>query len=200
MKEILGLAVLTSPLFLVVPWLLVAVLVAVKVSQLLKMGVAKLAAGAATFVLVFLLPFSDDIAGRIYLNRLCSTEAGVKVYQTVELPAEYWDVQGNPRFYVNRYGDNKLRFIFPDKTMIDAPQFEYTWVTTSYSGFFHIDKDVLQITSREKNAKLGDYNLFRYWGGWLARDFSTHNSAISCEMKDFNIWELGIFKPATSAR
>jgi hypothetical protein len=124
----------------------------------------------------------------------------VKVFQTVELPAEYWDVQEKPRFYVNRYGDNKLRFIFPDKTMIDAPQFEYTWVTTPYSKFFHIDKDILQITNREKNTKLGVYYLFRYWGGWLARDFSPHNSATSCEMKDFNSWELSIFKPATSAR
>ena len=140
------------------------------------------------------------MAGRIYFNHLCSTEAGVKVYKTVELPAEYWDEQGKPRFYVNQYDHDKMRYIFSDKRMVDAPQFKYTWVTSPYSEFFHIDKDVLQITDREKGAALGEYFLFRYWGGWLARNFSPHNSAASCEVKNLTRWEINIFKPATSTR
>jgi len=153
-------------------------------------------------VILILIPTGDEIAGHFYFNHLCSTEAGAKVYQTVELPADYWDDQGNPRFYVNRYGDNKLRFIFPDKTMIDAPQFEFTWVSTPYSEFFHIDKDVLQIKDREKNTTLGDYYLFRYWGGWLdTQIFSMmHNSAVSCEAKDLDSWSTKIFKPIAAIR
>lgn len=33
-----------------------------------------------------LIPTWDEIAGRAYFKYLCATEAGVKVYQTVELP------------------------------------------------------------------------------------------------------------------
>ncbi|GEM_PF-1244431 len=152
-----------------------------------------------TVVIMFaLIPTWDTILGHIYLNHLCNTEAGVKVYQTVELPAQYWDEKGKPRFYVNRYGHNNLRFIFPDKGMIDAPQFEYTWVTTTYSKFFFIDKDILQIADRKKGQILGQYSLLRYWGGWFARNFTPHNSAVACEAKDLNSWESNIFKPATS--
>jgi len=148
-----------------------------------------------------LIPTGDAIVGRIYLSYLCSTEAGVKVYQTVELPAEYWDGQGRPKFYVNQYDHNKMRYIFPDKQMIDAPQFQYIWTTKPYSQFLHIDKDVLQITDHEKGAALGEYFLFRYWGGWIARNFDLiHNTAASCKVKDLDNWELNIFKPATSTR
>jgi hypothetical protein len=98
MKDIIGLAVLTSPLFLIVLWLPVAVFVAAKLSRRPKNGAAKLVMGVSTFVLVFFLPFADEIAGQIYFNHLCSSEAGAKVYQTVELPAEYWDEDGKPRF------------------------------------------------------------------------------------------------------
>ena len=199
MKDIIGLAVLTSPLFLIVPWLVVAVLVAVKAAQLPKMRVAKLAAGAATLVVVFLLPFADEIAGRIYLKHLCSTEAGVRVYQTVELPEEYWDAQGKPKFYVNQYDHNKLRYIFPDKTIIGAPQLQYTRGTTPYSDLFNIEKNVLQIADRQNNRVIGEYILFMYWGGWVARNFSPHITAASCELKDMDGWALHLFKPVSSA-
>lgn len=150
---------------------------------------------------LILIPTGDAIVGRIYLSYLCNTEAGVKVYQTVELPAEYWDGQGRPKFYVNQYEQNKMRYIFPNKQMIDAPQFQYTWTTKPYSQFFHIDKDVLQIADSNKGTTLGEYFLFRYWGGWIARNFDLiHNTAASCKVKDFDNWELNIFKPATSTR
>lgn len=156
--------------------------------------------GIAIAILI-LIPIGDSIVGHFYLNYLCSTEAGMKVYQTVELPAEYWDAQGRPKFYVNQYNHNKMRYIFPDKQMIDAPQFQYTWTTKPRSQFFHIDIDVLQITNFEKDTALGEYLLFRYWGGWLARNFDLiHNTSVSCEAKDLDSWPLNIFKPATSTR
>ncbi len=32
------------------------------------------------FLLVFVVPFADEVAGRIYLSHICDTEAGAKVY------------------------------------------------------------------------------------------------------------------------
>lgn len=180
--------------------ILLAVVAYVWLARFVTKRITNRTAKYAVVVLFILIPTWDIIPGKLYLNYLCENEAGVKVYKTVELPAEYWDKKGRPRFYVNQYDHNKVRYIFPDKQMVDASQFEYTWVTKPYSKFLHIDKDVLQLTEREKATTLGEYFLFRYWGGWLARNFSPHNSASSCEVKDLDSWPLNIFKPATSTR
>jgi len=200
MGPFIGFLVLLGPLVFVALWLPFCLWIARKVAKRFTGGGARWASGVAAFLVVFLLPFADSIAGRIYFNHLCNTEAGVKVYQTVELPAEYWDEQGKARFYVNRYDHDKLRYIFPDKTMVDAPRFQYTWVTKPYSEFFHIEKDVLQIADRQQNSMVGEYFLFRYWGGWVVRSFSPHISGASCETKDLDNWSLNIFKPAASTR
>ncbi len=195
MKEILGLVVLTSPLFLVVPWLVVAVLVAVKVSQLPKMGVARLAAGAGTFVVVFLLPFSDDIAGRIYFNHLCETEGGVRVYQTVELPAEYWDAQGRPKFFKEN-GDLNHSLL--------NNRFGEPSTTKSYSTFFGIDESHQQLIDNSNQKILGEVISFLYWGGWVSRDLSPHNTAVDCkEFHGNQFWNgfyVRFFKSTKSAR
>lgn len=195
MKDIIGLAVLTSPLFLVVPWLVVAVLVAVKVSQLPKMGIVKFVAGAGTFVLVFLLPFADDIAGRIYFNHLCSTEAGVKVYQTVELPAEYWDAQGKPKFFKEN-GDLNHSLLMN--------RFGEPSTTNSYSAIFGIDESHQQLVDNSNQKTLGEVITFMYWGGWVSRDISLHNTAVDCKEfhgnKFWNGFYLRFFKPATSTQ
>lgn len=177
---------------------LLAVFVYFWLARFVVRRVGNRAAKYAVIVVFILIPTWDIILGKLYLSHLCSTEAGAKVYRTVELPAEYWDEKGRPKFYVNQYEHNKLRYIFQNKKMVDAPEFQYTWVTKPYSEFFHIEKDVLQIVDREKRIVIGEYFLFRYWGGWIARNFSPHNSAISCEAKDLDSWPLNIFKPTTS--
>jgi hypothetical protein len=150
-----------------------------------------------TFILI---PTWDIIPGRLYFNHLCSTKAGAKIYRTVQLPAGYWDERGAARFSVNQYDHNKMRYIFTDKRIVPAPGFEYTRVTSSFSEIFHIDEDVLRVIESEKGISLGEYFLFRYWGGWLAKNFSPHNTAVSCEANDLDSWPLNIFKPAISTR
>jgi len=176
MKDIIGLAVLTSPLFLVVPWLVVAVLVAVKAAQLPKMRVAKLAAGAATLVVIFLLPFSDGIAGRIYFNHLCSTEAGVKVYQTMQLPAEFWDAQGKANFF-NEHG-------YLDHEFWVSKLDESGGRVESYSSIFAIDKVISPVKERISQKQLAEVTTFHFWGGWIKRNLSLHNTASTCEFID----------------
>ena len=95
---LLGFAVLTGPLWLILILLPVCIWLAIKISKRFKPGVTRIAGGVGIFLLLFALPFGDEIAGRIYLSHLCATEAGVKVYQTVELPAEYWEADGKPIF------------------------------------------------------------------------------------------------------
>lgn len=190
MKDIIGLAVLTSPLFLIVLWLPVALFVAVKLSRRPKNGAAKLVTGVSTFVLVFLLPFADEIAGRIYFNHLCSSEAGVKVYQTVELPAEYWDEQGNAKFYDGKNGNLRLS------------QDIFEWVSKKEEYPLHSEKTISEMKDKKTGMILNERILFTYWGGWIARNFMPHNTALSCnsDVEAYTKYVKQIFKPATLLR
>lgn len=100
MKELLGFVVLTSPLFLVVLWVPVCFFLAVLVGRkFIKRSLpVRIAGGVTVFLVALLLPASDEIAGRIYFNHLCETEAGMRVYQPMELPVEYWDEDGSLKF------------------------------------------------------------------------------------------------------
>lgn len=151
----------------------------------------------ATVALVFVLvPTWDAILGRIYLNHLCSTEAGVKIYQTVELPAEYWDEQGNPKFF-NEHG-------YLDRKFGGDKLDESGGHVGRYSSVFAIDKDTSPVKERVSQKVLAEITTFRFWGGWVSRNLSPHNTAASCEFigaPNFSRNFYGqLFKPATSTR
>lgn len=148
-------------------------------------------------VILILIPTGDAIVGHLYLNYLCSTEAGVKVYQTVELPAEYWDEKGRPNFF-NTYGNLERDFWV---SKLDEPAGD----VKRYSTFFAIDKDTSLVKEKSSQKMLAEIITFRYWGGWLARNFDLiHNTANSCEFisaPDFSRNFYGsIFKSATLTR
>lgn len=166
MDAILGFAVLTGPLWLILILLPVSIWIAVKVAKRYNQRGAKLAGGLGVFLLVFFLPFTDEIAGRIYFDHLCATEAGVKAYKTVELPAEYWDAQGVAKFYRNF--DSLLGETYSSK-----------YKSGTYSTLFHIDNAGYAYVNRQSGQILGEAVDFRYWGGWIKRNFSS-KSATSC--------------------
>ena len=94
MKDFMGFIVLTGPLFLIVLWVPVSILISIWASKrFIKKGLPlKIALGLIVFTIVLVIPIADEIVGRIYFNHICETDAGFKVYQKIELPAEYWDV------------------------------------------------------------------------------------------------------------
>lgn len=168
------------------------------------LGIARIAAapqskhivvGITVFFGFFLL-FADEIAGRIYLNHLCTTEAGVKVYQTVELPAEHWEAGGRPKFF-NKHGYLEHNFWVKE---LD----ESGGHVERYSSAFFIDKDISPVKERTNQKVLAEITTFRYWGGWVRRNFSPHNTANSCEFiadPNFSRSFYGqLFKPAISSK
>jgi len=169
LNELLGFAVLTGPLWLILILLAVSIWIAVKIAKRFKPGITRIAGGVGIFLLLFALPFGDEIAGKIYFNYLCATQAGVKVYQTVELPSEYWKADGKPKFYDERNGNFNL----------EGYRVEYT--TGTYSSFFHIDNAGAKRIDGRTGQVLGEVTDFRYWGGWMRRNLSPHNTADSCE-------------------
>lgn len=124
---------------------------------------------------LILIPTVDEIAGRIYLSYLCNTEAGVKVYQTVELPAEYWDGEGK-----------KMRFLKPngdiDQVLL-GKKYEWHSVSEPYSTFL-INIDIKHSQFREGNTKniLAERASFWWHGGWLGSFSPAPTRGASCPL------------------
>jgi hypothetical protein len=193
MKGLLGFAVLTGPLWLIALLLIFGIWLGFQVAKRFTSSAAKAAAGIGTVALVLILPFADEIAGRVYLSHLCATKAGVKVYHTVELPAEYWDENGRRRFKVYE-GDNHTTMFLLDSSVREDPRFEYSMFVEPYRSLFSIERTGFRLRDRTSRKVFGEVVRFMYWGGWIRRNFSPHNSATSCEMKNLDEWKYNIFK------
>ncbi|MBI4207824.1 MAG: hypothetical protein HY527_22625 [Betaproteobacteria bacterium] len=172
LNELLGFAVLTGPLWLILIVLAIAVWIAAKVTKRFERRSAKITVGALVFLLVFFVPFADEIAGRIYLSYLCATEAGVKVYKTVELPAKYWDERGRAKF-LRANGDL-------DKTIL-GNRFGEPAVKKPYSYALGIDDYRQQVVDNTTNETLGEVVNFLHWGGSISRNLSPSSSAVDCK-------------------
>jgi hypothetical protein len=187
MRELLGFIVLSSPLFLVVIWVPVCLFLAISVGRngIKKSLPLKIAGGVTVFLLAILLPVSDEIAGRIYFNHLCETEAGMRVYHPIELPAEYWDENGSPKF---------LNFDYSKIEGIQAG-----WADDKKIPIFSIDESHWNVSDVKDNKLIGEIVTYSYWGGLIKRNFSPHNTAQSCDQvkgeKFHHDFYLSIFKP-----
>lgn len=149
--------------------------------------------GTGIFMLVFFALFADEITGRLYFNHLCATEAGVKVYRTVELPAEFWDAEGRARF-LRANGDL-------DKHLLGS-RFDEPVLTKQYSSMFQINKRHQQLVDTNSQLLLGEVISFMYWGGWVSRNLAPHIRAIDCQRLHGNrFWSdfySKFFEPAIS--
>ena len=207
LNELLGFAVLTGPLWLIVILLSLAFWIAVKVAKRFERRSTKIAVGLLVFLLVFFVPLGDEITGRIYLSYLCATEAGAKVYKTIELPAEYWDEQGKPKFLApNGFVDMKLlpnRFGWHN---IDEPYLDLV---------IKIEKRRSQFVDKTTQNVLGEKITYMRHFGWINHFSPAPNIGMSCRDLggEFNRDELfrkereqdqtffqSIFKPARTIR
>jgi len=187
--EFLGFIVLTGPLWLIVLAVLVSIGLSRWVSKHYPQQGKRIAIKAGIFLFAFLILFGDEIAGGIYLNYLCATKAGVKVYQTVELPAEYWDEQGKPKFYDEKNGNFYLSKDYPTEFKIDS----------NYS-FLYIDKLVTHLRDQKKDKLFSERVSYMLWGGWIRRNLSPHNTATSCSnnLEQYGNFIKQTFKQANS--
>lgn len=176
LNELLGFAVLTGPLWLILILLAIATWIAVKAAKRFEGRGVQIAVGVLVFLLVFFVPFGDEIAGRIYLGHLCATEAGVKVHQTVELPAEYWDEHGKPKF------------LNPRGVIVKAALGDrFTWRSVSeryINWFIRIDKEHSFLQDIQSKQDLGEKITFVRYYGWLNQFSPAPNVGESCR----NIW------------
>lgn len=172
LNELLGFVVLTSPLWLILVLLPVSIWIAFKIAKRFKQKSAKIAIGVGVFLIVFFVPFADEIAGRIYFNHLCATKAGVKVYQIVELPAKYWDGERRARF-INSRGI-LIKEVFGDR-------FEWRSIDEPYINLFiKIDRERWLLRDNQSKHDLGEKITFVRYYGWLNRFSPAPNVGESC--------------------
>jgi len=171
-NDLIGVAVLTSPLWIFVILLLVAIVVAGLAATRIKRGPMKILASIGIFLVVTLLPFADAVYGRIYLDQLCKTKAGAKVYHIIDLPKEYWDAEGKPRF-LRPNGDL-------DKAMLGA-NFREPAIKRSYIAALGLDEYRHQVVDTSTDRIVGEVINFMHWGGWIARNLSPQPSATRCK-------------------
>lgn len=151
------------------------------------------------FLVVFMLPFSDVIAGKMYLKYLCATQTGHKVYQNVELPLDYWSADGSPKYLApNGFVDMSL---LPDK-------YEWNIVDEPYLDFLlKISKVHWQLIDPDTQAVIGERITYMRHFGWLNRFSPAPNIGAGCKysggQKDRDQEQAffkDIFKPITLTR
>jgi hypothetical protein len=193
MDELLGFVVLTGPLLPILVWLAASVLLAIftvkPAGSIIRRTFIKLLA----FLLIVLLPFTDEMVGRVYFDYLCETDAGFKVYEAVVLPEKYWDEDGNLKIF-NEEGYLDREF-WIDRIDESGGRLE------RYSSIFNIEKDISTVVYKNDHVLLGDITTFRFWGGWIRQMFSSNNVADSCQFinnpKFSREFYGSFFKPAS---
>ena len=117
-------------------------------------------------LVMVLIPTWDILPGRLYFSYLCNTEAGMFIYQTVELPEEYFlkagdrnaRYQSNSKKYYAEGGELNLEQI-KENYSID------TEFDKEFSNWGHLFKR--ETTISEMEDVLGRATSFYYRGGWV---------------------------------
>jgi len=184
LKTFLFITVLTGPLWLMLILLAVSLWIAVKVAKRFKPGGIRLLGGLGIFLLVFLLPFADEIVGQMYFRYLCYVEGGPKIYKTVVVGKEYFLLPGE----INTNTAGRLQARGGELDM-DKLEEKYSFTTNSkkISRFFRIERDVKIIKDTQSDEILGSDTRFIYFGGWLINAASPRVGGKSCPT-NYNVY------------
>lgn len=118
-----------------------------------------------TLAVFVLLPTWDIIPGRLYFQHLCQTEAGIRVFRTVEVDQSFFRPDGTP-------DENKL-----SRKYVQTSSFE-----RSFSKRFNIAKTEGVLQELETGDKLGISTDFFYHGGWLMAVITPGGAGTSCQI------------------
>lgn len=152
--------------------MLAALLVYLAVAWLVVKRLKNKKAKWIAIAVLVLIPTWDEIIGRSYFHYLCASEGGIKVFKTVELPSEYWDQQGKPRF-IRPDG-------LVDKEMLKARVEIARFYEDERHSLFRIRKTAEIISDRQGNQIVGAYTYFIYFGGWVVNNAGMHVTGSDC--------------------
>jgi hypothetical protein len=169
--------------FLVVCGLYVCV--ALFVAKQVGKGTNSKFAKYATIAVFVLIPLWDIIPGKLYFQHLCETEAGVKVFKTVEVDQSYFKSNGKP-------DEKKFAERYPHVSKFDR----------NFSPIFHIAKTESMIQDKQTEEILGTAKNFSHRSGWLNTFILVDAAGASCPAYPlFGMHSAvleGVFRPSTS--
>jgi hypothetical protein len=170
-KELMAFLVLSLPILAGLLIVVLAFFVARAVARR-KAGSErrKTIAGLVAALIVILIPFWDEGAGRLYFHYLCSTEGGVKVNKQIELPAEYWNSDGSQKFFPPAKHGTDMLFKHHLEYRSDVMR----------KRLFNVTEYTDILLDRSTGDIAGSYSWFLYFGGWLVNVTSLDVKATSC--------------------
>lgn len=156
MNNIFGFIVLALPVLIPAGLIIAGLVITGVITSRYKVKRTKILLWLAGIFVSLLVPFGDEILGRVYFNYLCAAHGGSIIYKQAELPSEYWSEYGIPS------GARKYGFKYEEKNMAD------------YVKLFRIDKIIRKYQDPKTNELLGKLTIFRYRGGWLVSMLGFH--------------------------
>jgi len=90
------------------------------------------------------------------------------------LPAEYWDEDGNPKFYKGANNNDVPSYAF-ERLGIDI---DAEWVEKK--RLLHVSQSGTVIKEKKSGKKYSEVVRFGYKGGWIMRELTPHPSGLSC--------------------
>lgn len=184
-----------APFFLIALWGFAAISISVWVTRrYMRLPVSyRFPVGLMIFLCMLLLPASDEIAGRVYLQHLCATEAGIKVYQPADISAAYWDEKGVPTFIKENGG-------LEDAFIEQGYRTQTQWQPVASGVGVERYRQMLFNPSHEV---MGEVVTYIFQGGWITRTATPRSAGVDCRgLHDKDFWYRFyglVFKPATAS-
>ncbi len=178
-QEVLYLIYMLGPILPILLWAPVALVITVWITKRLLRVRGRVLFGFVIFLVLLLLPLADFIVGRIYFYHLCDTQYGFKVYQTVGLPEQYWDEDGEPLFINYPPNSNtKVNGTLNFKMLSDYEVRRTGW--RQYSKIFDIKRSKYSYYKKSTNEILAENTFFSHGCGWLRNKFTT-SCSVQCD-------------------
>jgi hypothetical protein len=203
---------------LLVGYVAVAVMVTVVLVKMAAEPRRKAIVGFLSGVTFLLIPVWDMIPGQRYFKRLCETEAGIKIYKTVDEVDGFREYSGGPgddavkeygyRFIeMERPGVGLLRVTLgPDGRAIRQPVSEaisqYAVREIREDLDWNVRKVQQVIFDQRTGERLGTFTIFYYSGNWLQVKLSWlwHHAPCGNELSLSKSFYPSVLKPIAAMR
>lgn len=118
------------------------------------------------------------------VERLCALDGGIKVYETVGLPADMFNQWGQPKFYAPNKGEHALG---PEYTFKSERDYSKTGTPAIRPSDVAIARNKIQITRKSDSKLLGEVTQYYRAGGdvpgpWMPSGFSCPPEGVANEL------------------
>jgi len=147
-------------------------------------------AKAIALVIALLIPTTDAIIGRIYLQHLCDTEGGLKVYRVVEGVEGFMEPGATTDYWVKNYGYQFTEGLIPggkyNRFSRQGDQIIQEWDVTKPKSKYRVyyqgsrglySRAIYRVVDIASEDVLATYTSLAFGGGWAERFLAQFSDA-----------------------